>query len=88
MAIIPITRRHGRAIAIAMRPEDRFDHPAIAPERSSVTAWLIGTAVVAGSVAGLLLYEGGRPIASGAIPPPLPLMITVEPMTAGDAQPR
>lgn len=87
MAVIPMPLKAPRLREL--RPQDRVERDRSSPTpRSGFTGLLVGTAIVAGSVVGLFMYDSIRPIASGAIPPPLPLIIAVEPATTGDAQPR
>ena len=87
MAVIPISNRQARLKPF--RPQDRIEREPISAQLG-LTGILAGTAIVAGSVVGLLLYDSGRPFATGALPQaaPPPLVISVEPMPADDPQPR
>lgn len=86
MAVIPMPARPYRLKGL--RPEDRIEREPLA-RRFGLTGVLAGTAIVAGCVAGLFMYDAGRPFATGAISAPTaPLVIAVEPVSASDAQPR
>lgn len=86
MAVIPMPARTPRLQGL--RPEDRIEHEPLA-RRLGVTGLLAGTAIVAGCVTGLFLYDASRPFAAGAtLAPTTPLIITVEPIAAGDPQAR
>ena len=85
MPIVEMPRNSRKARAIALRADDRFLH------RSGITdepqerslGLLVGTAIVAGFVFGLLFYEGGRSFATGAMPEQ-GLIIHVDPAPAGN----
>lgn len=82
MAVIPMTVRTARPMRL--RPEDRIEREPLA-RRIGLTGFLAGTAIVAGCVTGLFLYDANRPFATGAaMAPVVPLAITVEPVSAGD----
>ena len=86
MAVIPMPVRPPRLQGI--RSGDRIERGA-SGRRHGLAGLFVGTAIVAGCVTGLFLYDAGRPFATGAaLAPPAPLEITVEPMSAADAQPR
>lgn len=88
MAVVPMPRSTGRIAHFAVRREDRMTAlPGRGTAGTSVASVLLGTAIVAGSVLGLFLYDATRPFASGAATPP-PLVIPVDPLPGGGSQPR
>jgi hypothetical protein len=86
VAIIPLQTR--QAQVAARRHEDRFPRERGEPSRGQpvgVVALVVATAIVAGSMAGLLAYDAQRPLAMGAANAPArSLVISVEPSASGE----
>ena len=85
MPIVEMPRNSRKARAIALRADDRFLHRSGIEEEPQERSlgFLVGTAIVAGFVFGLLFYEGGRSFATGAMPEQ-GLIIHVAPSSTGN----